>query len=55
MQIWLSGTYRHKTGIRPPSCAKPQQLTVDDVIQILTFSDSYRASVYYALVSLLNV
>ena len=25
--LYLSGTYRHKTGIRPPSCAIPRRLT----------------------------
>ena len=26
--LYLSGTYCHKTGTRPTSCAKPQQPTI---------------------------
>ena len=26
--LYLSGTYCHRTGTRPPSCAKPRQLTI---------------------------
>ena len=28
MNKYLSGTYRHKTGTRPPSCATPRQPTI---------------------------
>ena len=32
--LYLSGTYGHKTGTRPPSCAKPRQLTIYAMLYI---------------------
>ena len=36
--LYLSETYCHKTGTRPPSCAKPRQLTIYEHTSILSLS-----------------